>query len=275
MITNSDFFVGSDVREDYGCQWPAKISQTSIELKCFLATREGMRTGGMLDCEVHAERAARLIWPKDVFCFENTAPGNKGTELEDKVYDNTFSKATLSALCNHREVIISGSASASKTMPSSAYALLSFFADPIGTMVILSTTSLRGADTRAWSQVRDLFDKATTKAGYAVEHIKAIVFDPRFETEGKKDVASRDLRNGIMVLAVPPGADGAGAVKNIIGLKNKRVIWIVDEMPEMTQGIMYRRRDIYTKAMSAVDDANQNISHFFLEVGLIPLPHRF
>jgi hypothetical protein len=238
MVENSDFFVGSDVRESYGCDWPAKADQTTRELKCFLATREGSGRGRMLDPATHAERAARLIWsPKD-FTFEAKAPGNEGTVDEDKVYENFFSKATLKALCENREVIISGSASSSKTMPSSAYALLSFFADPLNTMVILSTTSLRGADTRAWSQVRDLFDKAQTKVGYAVEHIKAIVFDPSFELGGKRDVSQRDLRNGIMVLAVPPGAEGKGAVKNIIGLKNRRVIWIVDEMPEMTTGIM-------------------------------------
>lgn len=238
MVSNSDFFVGSKVRDDYGCSWPSKADQTTIELKCFAATREGATQGRMLSPEVHAERAARLIWNTEDFCFESTAPGNKGTPDEDKIYENYFSKETLKALCLHREVIVTGSASSSKTMPSSAYALLSFFADPLNTMVILSTTSLRGADTRAWSQVRDLFEKAQTKVGYAVEHIKAIVFDPSFELGGKRDVSQRDLRNGIMVLAVPPGADGKGAVKNIIGLKNKRVIWIVDEMPEMTQGIM-------------------------------------
>lgn len=216
--------------EDYGIAWPAKTPQIVKELKCFSMARfEGRRIGTMGDAYHHLMCAIRLNWPERL---------KVAVDIGGRRYENTFFSAVIHGLCDSNEVMLTGPASAGKTCPVAAYNLCAFYANPNRTTALISTTSIKGADMRLWGEIRDLHMSAKFKVGYVLESVKAITFDKGFETRGERGSQERDLRNSLTVVAIPAGAEGRGAVRSIIGTKNEIVIWSIDELPEMSDGLL-------------------------------------
>lgn len=124
------------------------------------------------------------------------------------------------------------------TFPAALYCLSSFYSAPNSTTVLTSTTSASGADGRIWSAIKALHNDAKFKVGSPIDYIKSIVFEPGKELEGKKDVGQRDVRDALLVVPIGRGAEGRAATRAIIGRKNTHIIWVVDELPEMDEGIL-------------------------------------
>jgi hypothetical protein len=222
--------VDESYSEDYGIKWPAATPQIIKELKCFNIVRwTDQRPGRICSAYHHLMVAVRLLWPDRIAVAK---------VIKGKRYDNHYFKAVMKALCEEGEVMLTGPASAGKTCPVAAYNLVCFYSRPMGTTAIVSTTSIKGADLRLWGEIRDLHNCATFKVGDILESFKAITFNAAKETKGKKEVADRDLRDSLTVVAIPPGAEGAGAVRSIIGTKNEVVLWSIDELPEMQEGLL-------------------------------------
>lgn len=211
---------------DYGRQWPEDTPQIVKELHGFRA--DGNEDGFLSRFE-HALNIIRLQWPDDVIIEK---------EVNGKTYVNSYFLRVLKACCEKKTLGLTGSASTGKTYACAVYALICFYADPQATSVIISTTSSTASTRRIWSDIKKLFFDSAFPIGNCIDYLKCIVFDPGEEIEGKKDAASRDMRNGIMVVPIGKGAEGKGALATLIGTKNKNVIWIIDELPEMDDGIL-------------------------------------
>ena len=231
MLLEFDYLaVGPGYKEDYGVKWPAGTPQIIKELKCFsLARWTREKPGRICSPYHHLMCAIRLLWPERIEIAK---------VIKGKRYDNHYLKEVLKGLCESSEVMLTGPASAGKTCPVAAYNLVCFYSKPMGTTAIVSTTSIKGADLRLWGEIRDLHNCATFKVGDILESFKAITFNAAKETRGRKDVADRDLRDSLTVVAIPPGSEGQGAVRSIIGTKNEVVLWSIDELPEMQEGLL-------------------------------------
>lgn len=217
---------------DYGKQWPEGTPQLIKELQGFAANG---KIDGFLSRYEHALNIIRLQWPDDVVLER---------EVGEKLYENTYFKRVLRGCCEHKTLGLTGSASTGKTFTCAVYALIAFWANPGATSIIISTTSGTASDRRIWGDIKDLYAKAEFKIGSPVDYLKCIVFDPGKELAGKKDMPSRDVRNGIMVVPIGRGAEGAGALRTLIGTKNDNVVWIIDELPEMDEGIFEPRYNL-------------------------------
>lgn len=222
--------IDAKYHEDYAIKWPSGTPQLIKELKLFSIARwTHERPGRICSAYHHAMVAIRLLWPERI---------SVAKVVNGKRYDNHYLYKVMKALCSEMEVMLTGPASAGKTCPVAAYNLVCFFSKPKGTTAIVSTTSIKGADLRLWGEIRDLHGCATFKVGHVLESFKAITFNQGKELKGKQDVADRDLRDSLTVVAIPPGAEGQGAVRSLIGTKNDVVIWSIDELPEMQEGLL-------------------------------------
>lgn len=139
---------------------------------------------------------------------------------------------TLKALCEEKHVIISGPASGAKTATSALYAVQSWIADPVDTMVLVGSTTRTDARKRIWASVCDKYCRwEEIFAGKLVDShgiIKAKDGSP--ETKALTECSS------ISLFAPENAADGA--FNKLIGYKNKKVIVIADELTGMPASLI-------------------------------------
>lgn len=179
------------------------------------------------------ERAARIIWHPSVFAWEAKAG------YDENVYPNTYARGVAAGLLQPGEdsTIVTGPGSSSKTYTASAVAYAVYASDPKNTAIIISSTSGQGADTRTWSAIKGFHNAAGPYAcGTVLEGHRAITVNEDFA--GRKDTQARDLNDGIMITNLPQGNEGLNAAANLVGRKNKLIIWVVDELPFLASGIL-------------------------------------
>lgn len=222
--------------EKYGCEWPKGMPAAAIELYGF---KEGHLRPGFLSRYEHAINAVRLIWPQYPIRVKlPNDPYYKDRKLGGLVVENNFFYEAMEGLCKSKKMALTGCASSGKSFTASMYALLMFYADPMNTMIMLSTTSGDALKARIWGEIKKLHNEATFKVGEILDYLKALIFDPSLELKDKKDASLRDMRNGLIGIAIPNDSQGQGALMTIAGRKNKNVIWIIDEMPFMPENVL-------------------------------------
>lgn len=226
---------------NYGLAWPEGTDQVTKELAGFrMPGKHGFGTR-----YEHGLRLIQTLWPfnpadntgvclwKDVTHYKTGEPV--------RIYNTYFLRA-FHALCERQRVNLTGSASSGKTFSIAVYSLLSFMADPVNTLVMISTTAATDSERRVWGDVKDLWRSAQDRypIGTLLDYLKTITFDPARELEGKRDVDQRDLGSGICVIAIPKGSEGEKAQGKIIGTKVKhgRLIWVIEEMPHMMDDVL-------------------------------------
>jgi len=186
------------------------------------------------DSHIHAERAARGIWAPEQFAFERKAP------LNGKWYRNEYVQAVWEPFLDpvEDEVIVTGPASSAKTYGAAALALMLFYSNPSKTSIMISSTSGSGAEKRTWDAVKSLHTSAKFSVGRIIDYDHVLTLDETYELTGKKDRSSTAIKNGIAIVLLPRGNDGMNAAEALIGIKNKLVVWIVDELPHLALDIL-------------------------------------
>jgi hypothetical protein len=109
------------------------------------------------------------------------------------------------------------------------WAIVNFIAAPYDTMVLVTSTTLKDSRKRIWGSVRDYWQAAPPLPGKLVDSMGLIRFEDG--TGGTSD------KCGITLIAAEKKKEKE-AVGKLIGFKNKRVIVIADEMPELSESIL-------------------------------------
>ena len=109
------------------------------------------------------------------------------------------------------------------------WGIVNFIAAPYDTMVLVTSTTLKDSRKRIWGSIRDYWQSAPTLPGKLVDSMGLIRFDDG--TGGTSD------KCGITLVAAEKKREKE-AVGKLIGFKNKRVIVIADEMPELSESIL-------------------------------------
>lgn len=146
---------------------------------------------------------------------------------------------------------ISGCASSGKSMIGAAYALVNWMADPLNTMVLVTSTSLKESGKRIWGHVQRLWTFAPTGVwpGKMVASLHSVfTLDPK-----SGDKISDAL--GVFLIAGEKSRE-KDAIAKLIGPKAKRVIFIADELPELSEAIVNAAF------------GNLNVNPFFQFIGL-------
>lgn len=240
-----DGWIDAEIKKNgYGAAWPKGTSQAAIELTCFKAVRslskKGKRPPGTLPAFYHLLNAVRILFPDKIEIYKDIKKSSI-YKSDGRIYNNFFLDA-LWELCLFKPTILCGPASAAKTYTTAVYTTLSWMSDPAESASMVSTTSGSSAERRVWGDIKDLHREAHYEeagmhpVGEIIDYKMAIVFD-----EGKQlnnsDKNNRDYRNSLILVPIARDSTGENALLTIQGTKNKNVIWVVDEMTLMANGI--------------------------------------
>jgi len=195
----------------YGRQWNEGTSLLTIELAAF---KFGFTpaTGGLGKAQ-HFKNLVNTLWPK----------GNR----KHFVF-HPWAERMLEAACQHKYLAVAGCASSGKTEFFALWGLINFICDPLNTLVLVTSTSLKEARQRIWGSLREFWtNSAIELPGKLVDSIGVIRLND--------DEASQ--RSSITLIAGEKKKEKE-AVGKMIGLKNKRVFLIADELPELSEAIL-------------------------------------
>lgn len=187
-------------------------SLLDVELWAF---RVGLTVAqGGLGREKHFENIVREIWPDFAW------------------YSWAYEQAE--ALCNHAVSGFTSGASSSKSDMMGKYGQVSFFSDPVNTLVIICSTSAQDAKMRIFGHVVRDFRKARSSGkavGKLIESQSIIKL-----SEGTDGIAASDNSSICLVAAGDQYKDDA--LKRLEGRKNKRVILLIDEGQDVSATIV-------------------------------------
>lgn len=197
----------------YGMDWPAGFDPLKREL--YMIQKGGQWTGGNgkiigLGLMNHYMNARALLWPKRY--------RHRWTDL---IYEHVLA---------NKIVILMGPASSQKTSHLSEIVLISYFAFPETTAVLVSTTSVDKLDSAVFGEIKMLHKLAQDihpdLAGHVIDHKKAIV------TDDIKELGTRDMRKGIFGKACYVGERWVG-LGTYAGIKQERFWFLCDELQYM------------------------------------------
>lgn len=210
----------------YGRWFPVKEDWTSIDIE-LLAFLEGWNDLGALGKYQHGVNAVNLIW-------------NSG-EKPNIIWTPEMEKM-FKAACEYKKLGITGPASCNKSHFGALWALLNFYAKPEMTMVIMTSTSVTAAKQRCWASVVKLYNAMPKDLRLKAKMVGSNGILRYREIDD--DMATTDAR-GITLVAAEAKQD-ANAVGKLIGRKSERMIFVADELPELSPSILTAQANLQT-----------------------------
>jgi len=221
-------------RVKYGITWPSTVSDLEIELtfiKWGGNFKSGNERGGM-GLLHHYKEAHKLLWPDRYW--------HRWTEL--------FFKTII----ENQVTFAMGCASSQKSSTMSAYSLISYWASPNNTVVLVSSTARDKLEQAIFGEMKKLWKEGKKRykwlAGHPIEYKQAILTDklvkkskPKDGEEDEEDYENllRDMRRGVVCKAcfVGTGASSGGGsyvgLGAFAGIKQENVIFLADELQFM------------------------------------------
>lgn len=199
----------------YGRDW-GDSSPLSIELWCF---RDGLTAaqGGLGKAE-HFWNIVSILWP---------ATSRK------PFIRNPWGERMIDEWCKYNFSSVSGCASSSKTDTAAVWGIVNWLAAPLETKVLCTSTTLRESRKRIWGSIEDYWNSLPDDVRGVGKLASSFGLIRLNETTGFRG----SEKCGIELI---PGEKKREkeATGKIIGIKNKRVILIADELPELSPAIM-------------------------------------
>lgn len=169
--------------EAYGLHWQTD-SPIEIELEC-------IRRGGLFEIDgkqyglglvEHYQRLEKALWPE--------------------VVRNRWGDTLLSNFLSNRITGVMGPANSTKTSSAGRFALLSYFAFPHETTILVSSTDARSLELRIWGEIKKFFALAKRRwpecPGHLIGSRQMIVTAETEDSDFEDDTFIRDYRNGIL-----------------------------------------------------------------------------
>jgi len=145
-----------------------------------------------------------------------------------------WSTLVIDNLLDYRENMIMGPGSSGKTYDAAAYAYTCYQLKPIGTGILISSTTRQGLQLRIWGAIKQIHKDAKrirpNLPGRIIDSMMALTHITDYK-EGT------DLRQGIIGVAAKSGSEYTG-LKNFVGFKNEHVILIADELALMPENFL-------------------------------------
>lgn len=146
---------------------------------------------------------------------------------------NEWSIEMAEALCEHDVSGLTSGASSGKTAVMGKFALVSWYADPVNTLVVVCSTTSTDAKKRIWGSIVSSHRKASAakkSVGHLVETNAIIKLSEKTDSFAASDLSSITL--------VAAGSDEKNnALQRLQGFKNKHVILLLDELQDCSQEI--------------------------------------
>ncbi len=212
----------------YGLRWPVGTAPLDIE---FHMMRNGgyVQSGGMKCGEgllQHYKNAQSICWPTD--------------------HHHRWSDLILKEYLENRIIAVMGSRDSGKTRGVAKATLLDYYLWPDETLILMTSTNLRGLELRLWGQVKQLHKMAISQH----PHLPGNVADSKhgiFTDDISDGEEIRDMRAGIICIPMlgSKGEFMGESLRDFCGIKQKRRRLLGDE-------VQFIPRD-YLKALDSLD----------------------
>ena len=197
----------------YGREWPEGVDALNIELYCFRHDRT-VEQGG-LGKAGHFRNIVNVLW-------HPTSP---------KPWTwHPWADQMLEGACRTNYLAVAGCASSGKTDFFAVWAIVNYIAAPLETMVLVTSTTLKESRKRIWGSIREYWQAVPGLPGKLVDSVGQI----RFEDGSGESLSDKA---GITLVAAERSKEKQ-AIGKLIGLKQKRVFLIADELPELSEAIL-------------------------------------
>lgn len=150
----------------------------------------------------------------------------------NKVFKHPWAERMIELACEHRYLGVSGCGSSGKTAIFALWAIVNWMADPLHTLVLVTSTSLKDSRKRIWGAITSYFQSVD-----GIESTGRIVDSIGMIRSVMPDGTANDDRRGIALI---PGErrKEKDAIGKIIGMKNAKVFMIADELPELSEALI-------------------------------------
>jgi len=219
-------------RLKYGRMWPpigkAKggkpipMPDVEIELRGFAMGRTPIARGGESKVE-HAKRFITLVW------------GRPDIPEKRRWQWNPNACEMIEAACEERKLSFGGHASSTKTNFMAIWPLLNFFADPVNTICLLTSVTMKEAKRRIWGVVEEYWQDAETFYGEALMPGKLVPSQAIIRYRNPATGHQND-RSGLALVAGDPAKEKEN-IQKLIGLKAPKIIVCADELSELSESI--------------------------------------
>lgn len=195
--------------QKYGAVWEHNTPAIEIEMACIRLkgswkNKRGATCG--LGLYQHMLNLQAMLWPH--------------------LDDHRWHRLIQENISNNQVTVLMGPASTSKTHEAAKWALCEYFCEPDETIVLMSSTDIRGLELRIWGEIKMLYQRAKEihpdLPGFLVDSKHCISTDSIEEDE------VRDLRKGIVGIPCIVNNRFIGLGK-YVGIKQKRVRLVADE----------------------------------------------
>jgi len=224
----------SDHVVKYGRVWKG-LNDVSVELICF-RDYDKLKTVSGLPREEHFWNIVSEFWPAG------------SARAVDR---NPWAERAATAICNHKYLAISGCSGSGKTDTCALYAIISWLADPVGTSIMVSSTTLKESRRRIWGRIEDYW-------GALPEEVQMLGKLTSYDGIIKCNPAVVQASN-ISSIQLIPGEKRKEkeATGKIQGTHNKLVILILDELTELS----------FAMVQAGLTNLSQNPKHQVIGIG--------
>ena len=174
------------------------------------AKKDGSEAGNGLF--FHYRKLQELLWPEDDH--------------------HRWSDLMLESILNHTIISIMGSKDSGKTHCALAkFGLTDYFCFPNTTLIMMSSTDLRGLELRVWGALKTLFQRAKEK----LDSLPGFIIDTKHAicTQNLQEDEVRDMRKGIICIPCMSTSGGWMGLSSYVGIKQKRRRLLSDEVQLM------------------------------------------
>ena len=193
------------------------LEMEAIRRKGAWVDSKGVKQGLGLVC--HYRKACELIWPH--------IDWHRWMELCNKEIRREGAKVT----------VLMGPGSCGKTAVAGWEYLLEYYCSPNDTLILVSSTDLRGLELRVLGEIKMLHELAVSRfnwlPGNLIDSKHCITTDDLEEDELDERIKARDLRKGIMGIPTVQGGKNVGLGK-WQGIKQRHVRLIADDCTAMS-----------------------------------------
>ncbi len=194
--------------ERYGLEWNLDVSPIDVEIYCIRQGEPWIKSQGR-SLFHHYRELQSLLWP---------------------AYDHhDWSDLILRTILENRITAVLGPKDAAKTNSMARFALADYLCFPRETLILMSSTDIRGLELRVWGEIKSLYEQVkevwTDAPGHMVDSHHAIYTD-----EVGEDSDVRDTRRGLIAIPVMDSSGQWQGMKKWVGIKQKRRRVLGDEV---------------------------------------------
>lgn len=228
----------------YGLKFPDVLnnkphtwSDLEIECRCFFIGGTDKYQGGVSKAQ-HFKNIVKMLW---------------GARKDKPFVWNPWNEAMLDEACNQNFLWLSGCAASQKSGFGTIWGLVNWLVDPVGTCVLVTSTSLSDSKKRIWGQIEERFQQVCDEKGNPLLPGKLASSLGKIRSfDGNKvypDIC------GVHLIAGEKTKEKENIAK-LIGFHNKRIILICDEMPELSP------------ALTSAAMSNLAVNEYFQMIGI-------